>query len=124
MLAAEEERCGGDVLGLLLLRYGATGAGLLGMTQPGLTSLREDDVRTHAQTWFVRENAALWLTGPPPPGLALPLPSGTVPPRRVQRRVPILLPAQTRYPGPDPALSFEAAADEPTCAPCGCCRTA
>lgn len=109
ILAAEEERNGADVLGLLLhLRYGATGLGLLGMTQPGLAALTAEDVRTHVETWFVRENAALWLTGPPPEGLELALRSGSAPRRTVQRRVPLPLPAQTRYPGPDPALTFEA----------------
>lgn len=115
VLAAEEERGGADVLGLLLhVRYGATGLGLLGMTQPGLADLTVEDVSAHVQRWFVRENAALWLTGPPPEGLTLPLPSGTAPQHAVQRRLPLALPAQLRYPGPDPALSFETEVDELT----------
>jgi predicted Zn-dependent peptidase len=115
VLAVEEERSGGSIIGqLLLLRYGATGHGLMGMLEAGLAGLTEDQARDHAAQWFVRENAALWLTGPPPDGLRLPLRSGSVPARPAQRRLPIDLPAQSRYPGPDPALAFEAAAGEAT----------
>lgn len=108
VLAAEEERSGGDLVGLLLLtRYGGTGLGLSGLVDPALPSLGADLVREHARRWCVRENAVLWLTGPPPPGLRLPLPSGARPVRPPQRRVPLALPAQLRYPGSDPAVSFE-----------------
>lgn len=112
VLAAEEARSGGDVLGVLLLtRYGATGLGLVGMVQPGLLELGPSRLRAHAGKWFTRERAALWLTGPPPEGLRLPLPArprGAAHLRAPQRRLPIALPSLTRYPGPDVALSFEA----------------
>lgn len=61
--------------------YGAQGAGLSGFREPALHSITADHVRAWARTRFVRGNAALWLTGPPPPGLSLPLPDGPSPER-------------------------------------------
>jgi predicted Zn-dependent peptidase len=108
VLLAEEERRGGDLVGhLLMVRYGARGLGLQGMVEPALSAITAEQVREHAERWFVRENAALWLTGPPPEGLSLPLGSGPRPTRPEQARLPLALPAQVRYPGPDPAVSFE-----------------
>ena len=108
VLLAEEERRGGDLVGhLLMVRYGARGLGLQGMVEPALGDITAEQVRAHAERWFVREGAALWLTGPPPAGLTLPLRSGARPVRPEQPRLPLPLPAQVRYPGPDPALSFE-----------------
>lgn len=113
VLAAEEARAGGDLHGeLLLARYGAAGLGLSGLRDPAVAGLTAEQVRAHAAAWFVRSNAAVWLTGPPPEGLRLPLPDGTPPARRPQTRLPHALPAQRRYPGPDVALSFEAPAGD------------
>lgn len=39
-------------------------------------------MRTWAAQYFVRTNAALWLSGPVPDGLRLPLPDGSAPPRQ------------------------------------------
>lgn len=108
VLAAEEAQSGSDLFGALLVtRYGATGVGLMGMRHPRLQDLSAGEVRAHAARWFVRERAALWLTGPPPEGLSLPLPSGTAAPRPAQRRVRLPLPAVLRYPVADVALSWE-----------------
>ncbi len=113
VLAAEETRAGGDLHGeLLVARYGASGLGLSGMRDPAVAGLSAEQVRAHAAAYFVRSNAALWLTGPPPEGLRLPLADGTPPARRPQARLPLALPAQRRYPGPDVALSFEAPAGD------------
>jgi hypothetical protein len=108
VLAAEEARSGGDAVCLLLLtRYGATGLGLAGMVEPALLDLSPAQLQAHAARWFTRQRAALWLTGPPPEGLRLPLPRGSAGARAPQRRLPLPLPAATQYAGPDVGLSFE-----------------
>jgi len=61
------------------LRYGHDGLGLLNSTGPGAGKVTEHHVRDYAATHFVRENAVLVLTGAPPEGLRLPLPSGPRP---------------------------------------------
>jgi hypothetical protein len=66
---------------LLSERYGLVGPGLGGVREPALTSLTAEDVQAWVRTRFTRQNAALWLTGPMPDGLALPLHDG-VPPAR------------------------------------------
>ncbi|RZU32809.1 insulinase family protein [Blastococcus saxobsidens] len=66
---------------LLSERYGLVGPGLAGVREPALTSLTADDVREWARTRFTRQNAALWVTGPLPEGLALPLEEGAPPAR-------------------------------------------
>ncbi len=116
VLAAEAESNGASVVGqLLLIRYGATGLGLLGMVEPALPTLSDEQIRAHVGTWFCRGNATLWLTGPPPPGLRLALPDGVRPPHRPQRRVVDgLLPGQVRYDGPDVAVSLEVPRSELT----------
>ncbi|MBV9291474.1 MAG: insulinase family protein [Frankiales bacterium] len=54
-------------------RWGATGFGLLGFDEIGLPALDEDKVNDWSKRWFTRENAALWLSGPLPRQLQLPL---------------------------------------------------
>lgn len=61
---------------LLACRYGARGVGLAGFDEPALSALTAGQVRAHAGRYFVRGNAALTLTGPPPAALNLPLPDG------------------------------------------------
>ncbi len=61
---------------LSALRFGAKGPGLLYYPQIGLPRLRADEIAAWAATWFTSGNAALWLTGKPPPELRLPLPAG------------------------------------------------
>ncbi len=69
----------------LTWRYGMTGLGLLGWVGPGPDRIEESHVREYLERYFVRENAVLTLTGPPPAGLRLPLPSGTRPMRPTQQ---------------------------------------
>jgi predicted Zn-dependent peptidase len=58
-------------------RYGPATYGLPTYPEFGLDALTLDDLHNWSATWFTRENAALWLTGgPPPPGLRLDLPAG------------------------------------------------
>jgi zinc protease len=61
-----------------LWRYGARGYGLVSYPEWGLWRLTEKDVREWAQTWFTRENAALWIAGGNgvPAGLRLNLRAG------------------------------------------------
>ncbi|MFC7532409.1 M16 family metallopeptidase [Actinoplanes sp. GCM10030250] len=58
-------------------RHGARGYGLTAYPQFGLTSLTADELQTWANHYFVRGNAALWVTGPQlPDDLRLDLPDG------------------------------------------------
>lgn len=65
-----------------LIRYGAAGPGLVDYGELGLNKVDRDDVWKWAAQYFVRQNAVLWLNGPPPQDLRLPLLDGT-PNRRV-----------------------------------------
>ncbi|GAA0939507.1 hypothetical protein GCM10009554_29340 [Kribbella koreensis] len=66
----------GEVSGHLLWRYGARGPGLVGDDEFGLYTADEDRLRELAGRAFAQGNAVLALSGPPPAGLALPLPPG------------------------------------------------
>ncbi|WP_141576444.1 insulinase family protein [Actinomadura sp. WMMA1423] len=62
---------------LLLWRYGAATYGLPAYEEHGLAALTPEDVKDWSARWFTRNNAALAIVGgPPPAGLALPLPEG------------------------------------------------
>ncbi|MFD9724821.1 hypothetical protein [Streptomyces sp. NPDC059072] len=70
----------------LRARYGPHAAGLITYEHPGsYATLTPETVRAHAAAHLTRGNAVLALDGPPPPGLALPLPDGP-PPRRTTPR--------------------------------------
>jgi predicted Zn-dependent peptidase len=58
------------------MRWGETGPGLADVREFGLRSVGADDVDRWAAGWFTAANAAVWLDGPPPDGLELPLPEG------------------------------------------------
>ncbi len=77
---------------LLLWRYGAAGYGLTGMPQWGLRGATIEQLRGYSAQRFTKENAVLWLSGPPPDGLCLPLPHGTKQPP------PSLAPIQRTFP--------------------------
>ncbi|MBU2670784.1 hypothetical protein KOI35_45515 [Actinoplanes bogorensis] len=64
------------VEGLLHERFGGRGPGLAVYVGPGYDRLTAEHVLAHAARFFVSGNAVLQLTGPPPPGLTLPLPPG------------------------------------------------
>jgi zinc protease len=62
---------------LSLWRYGPAGFGLPSFEEYGLDRLTAQDVREWAATRFNSGNAALWISGgPPPEGLRLDLPAG------------------------------------------------
>ena len=83
-----------------LLRYGLRGPGLAAADPPAPDALDAEAVRAWAARHFVRANAALALTGPPPPGLRLPLPDGPVPPRPPVPPLPLGGPVWSDHPGP------------------------
>jgi Peptidase M16 inactive domain len=90
-------------------RYGQVGIGLLGCDGPGPSQITEQHVNDHLRRFFVRGNAVLVLTGPPPAGLRVLLPAGLPPaplPVRLSRRRP---PGRLTYAGPMPSLSIEVA---------------
>jgi zinc protease len=62
---------------LLRWRHGPATYGLPAYAEFGLDDLTPDDLRSWVARWFTRGNAALWVTGgPPPPQLRLDLPDG------------------------------------------------
>lgn len=75
---ATEAAASGSALPHLLLheRCGARGVGVAALEELGLRALDDDAVLAWAARWFVRGNAALWVSGPPPAGLSLELPDG------------------------------------------------
>jgi predicted Zn-dependent peptidase len=63
----------------LALRFGYTGLGLAPLGTLPAAALTPEQVRAHAQRHMVRGNAAVYLSGPVPGGLCLPLPEGPAP---------------------------------------------
>lgn len=70
------ERAGGVVRSLTALRWGPVGPGLVAYPEFALEHVTDQEVHAWSATHFVRERAALWLSGPPPAALRLPLPCG------------------------------------------------
>jgi hypothetical protein len=60
----------------LSLRYGPVAHGLGAYEEYGVTAATDEQVAEWAVTRFTKGNAILYLTGPPPDGLVLPLPVG------------------------------------------------
>ena len=72
VLAVEGQKLAAGQLGYdLSLRYGAVGPGLVGWPEHGLNGLSFADAADWAERWFVRSNAVLWLSAPPPRKLTL-----------------------------------------------------
>ncbi|GAB4098306.1 M16 family metallopeptidase [Sinomonas halotolerans] len=99
----------GEALGT---RYGLRGPGLAGIPAPMVQNIGEDEVHEWARTRFTAQNAVLVLTGEPPAGLTLPLPSGTR--RAVPTFGPVVHAAPAEYPsgGEELVLSFEVPGDD------------
>lgn len=89
------------------MRFGHSGPGLASSSGPGVTRLSPREVKEFVATHFVRENAVMILTGPPPDGLSLDLPPGPAPADSPENRTGLLLPAMIREDLPHPTLSFE-----------------
>lgn len=94
VLRTEAQNGGGGFLSShLAQRYGVRGMGIVGTPEHGLFRLSFEDVRDHAARWFTRDNAVLWVNGPLPDGLRLPLPSGERRPISASTVVEPFLPA-------------------------------
>ena len=88
-------------------RYGFSGVGLVNATGPGPSRITAEQVTDFAARHFVRDNAMLVLTGPPPAGLQLDLPDGTPPPVPASHRSSLPLPAVLKGDVPYAVLSME-----------------
>ena len=66
----------GPIDGAMALRYGAIGPGLLGHDEHGLAWVGPEEVSHWIAERLTADNAACWLTGRPPSGFTLDLPSG------------------------------------------------
>lgn len=93
-------------------RFGRSGPGLLSSTGPGPKRITQDHVREFVTRHFVRDNAVLVMTGPPPEGLRLPLPAGPRPPEYPGKATALPLPAFLRDEIPHPTLSFTLSREE------------
>ncbi|GAB4080160.1 insulinase family protein [Modestobacter muralis] len=93
--------------------YGATTFGLAAAPEPALRSLTGDDVRAWAARWFVRQNAALWVSGPGVGAIRLPLADGPAPVREAARSLPVSSPAWTGSPLDDRITLGALVTDEP-----------
>ncbi|HET9656813.1 MAG TPA: hypothetical protein VFP72_15780, partial [Kineosporiaceae bacterium] len=90
----------------LALRFGYSGLGLAPLGTLPAASLTPEQVRAHAQTYAVRGNAAVYLSGPIPPDLRLPLPDGPVPVVPVPPRLGPQPPGWVAWDTPWPVLSY------------------
>jgi predicted Zn-dependent peptidase len=66
---------------LLTRRFGTVGYGLAPWVGPGYDRIWPEMVQAHAAKYFTRGNAVLTMTGPPPEGLRVELPTGERPVR-------------------------------------------
>ncbi|MFE2722582.1 insulinase family protein [Kitasatospora sp. NPDC059327] len=94
---------------LLSIRYGTEGVGLASFGGPGPDRIPVEAVQDTVARYFHAQNAALVLTGPPPAGLRLPLPSGERPARATEQTVRQTGPSwqQAQVPGPGLSLSCD-----------------
>ena len=61
------------------IRFGARGPGLVDWSELGFRRLTAADLQAWSDRWFTAANAVLWISGPPPGSLDLPLPVGQPP---------------------------------------------
>ncbi|MFF1868679.1 insulinase family protein [Kitasatospora herbaricolor] len=88
VLAAEDGCASHPTVGALLShRYGIEGLGLAPWNGPGPDRIPLEAVRDVVARFFHAGNAVLVLTGPPPEGLRLPLPTGPRPARGEAQQV-------------------------------------
>jgi len=108
VLAAEERERGGPELvgGLLAERFGLRRSGSTAVVEPATAALGAEDVRRWAERWAVAGNAALWVTGPLPDGLRLPLRRGAAPATDREEEVVGSFPGWVAW--PDAPVGFSA----------------
>ena len=80
------------------LRFGARGNGLYRYPEFGLYHLTESWVAAWVARGFSRDNAVMWLSGPPPPDLHLTLPAGQRMPEAPATPMELGLPAYAKAP--------------------------
>ncbi|MEH3034327.1 MAG: hypothetical protein PGN07_09885 [Aeromicrobium erythreum] len=78
VLGAESDQQNRALATALSMRYGARGPGVANYPNFGLEAATAEGLHQLSRTVFTRENAALVLDGPPPSGLRLDLPSGSL----------------------------------------------
>ena len=78
VLRTESQRRGGSPgLAAHGMRFGPVAYGVVDAPELGLRTVTPERVDAWRRRWFTRDNAALWLSGPPPHGIDLsPLPRG------------------------------------------------
>ena len=81
LLNEEQNRKTGVLDQHLNLRYGAQGFGKGAYREFALLGAPADEIQAWSHRWFTAQNAALWISGPPPADLRLPLRQGD---RRLQ----------------------------------------
>ena len=107
ILASEAAQRGGKAAeALAVWRWGPAAHGLMGYEELGCRRVDADEVTEWARTWFTASNAALWLSGPPPAGLSLPLHAGEARPTLPTVDPVIPLPAAFSYAPTGVGLSF------------------
>lgn len=93
-------------------RWGPQGPGLVGFPEWGLHRVTGNDVERWCAEHFVRDNAVLWLSKPPPARLGVKLSGGAPAPRRELPRPLVGGPAWTRFDAPGVACSMIAGRDQ------------
>lgn len=90
----------------LALRYGYSGLGLAPLGSLPASAITPEQVRSHAQRYAVRGNVAVYLSGPVPDTLRLPLPEGSLRPVTVPATLGPPAPGWLGWDTPWPVLSF------------------
>ena len=90
----------------LALRFGYTGLGLAPLGTLPAAALTPEQVRAHAGRLALRDNAALYLSGPVPDGLRLPLSDGPTPPTSPVQVLGPRPPGWVSWDTPWPVLSY------------------
>ncbi len=108
ILRDEAAQAGRGVGGALRwYRFGATGHGLAGIEELGLTWLGPERVLSWAAACYTRDNAVLWLSARPPEDFRLQLPAGVAPVRPPVTAVgDVRFPAHVPWEGPGVAISY------------------
>jgi zinc protease len=108
ILQDEADQAGSNIQGALRwYRFGTRGHGGPGVDEYGLDWLGPEPILDWARTRFIREAAAIVLSGPPPAGLTVDLPSGTlIGPPDLQPVPGLRFPAEVRWEGPGVTMTF------------------
>lgn len=85
------QRGTGAIANAMSMRYGATGYGVVAYPEMGLHRMDPSWAEAWRRRWFTRQNAVLWLSGPPPEGLDL---SALADGERIPAPEPLLLASQ------------------------------